>query len=102
MNLAFLGHLGDPSLIGGVGMGQACMSLMGMSIILGCNSALDTLVSQSAGAGNLKMCGVYLNRARYIMSLMFIPIIILSFYIERILIYANQDPVVAKWTQVYL
>ena len=45
VNLAFLGHLGDSTLIGGVGMGAACMNLMGMSIILGCNSALDTLVS---------------------------------------------------------
>ena len=65
------------------------MNLMGMSLILGCNSALDTLVSQAAGAGNLKLCGVYLNRARFIMSVMFIPIIALSFYIEEFLVFAG-------------
>lgn len=76
-----MGHLNDRTLIGGVGMAQALMSLMGMSIIMGCNSALDTLVSQSAGAGNLRLCGVYLNRARIIMTILFIPIVILSFHI---------------------
>ena len=45
VNLSFLGHLGDRALLAGVGMGSAAMSLMGMSLILGCNSALDTLVS---------------------------------------------------------
>ena len=43
-----------------------------------------------------------MNRARYIMSLMFLPIILLSFHIEAFLIFAKQDPQVAKWTQVYV
>ena len=61
VNLMYLGHLDNDALIGGVSMGQACMNLMGMTIILGLNSALDTLVSQSAGAGKIELCGVYLN-----------------------------------------
>ena len=45
VNLIYLGHLDNAALIGGVGLGSACMNLMGMSIILGLNSALDTLIS---------------------------------------------------------
>jgi len=45
INLIFLGHLDNKALIGGVGMGQAVIHLMGFSIILGLNSALDTLIS---------------------------------------------------------
>lgn len=51
INLGFLGHLDDNALIAGVGMASVCVNFMGWSILLGMNSALDTLVSQSAGAG---------------------------------------------------
>ena len=49
VNLMFLGHLEDNALIAGVGMGSVCMNFMGWSIVLGMNTALDTLVSQAAG-----------------------------------------------------
>ena len=45
VNLSFLGHLNDNALIAGVGMGSVCVNFMGWSIVIGMNSALDTLVS---------------------------------------------------------
>jgi len=80
-------------------MGQACMNLMGMSIILGLNSALDTLVSQAAGAGKIELCGVYLNQARLIMTVMFIPILILVMHIEQFLLYVGQNHQVAFYAK---
>jgi MATE family multidrug resistance protein len=97
INIIFLGHLNNKALIGGVGMGQAVIQLMGFSIILGLNSALDTLISQSAGAGNIENCGVLLNRARYITSIMFIPLFLMSFKIEDMLLYFDQDPEVSYY-----
>jgi MATE family multidrug resistance protein len=70
---------------------------MGMSVIIGLNSALDTLVSNAAGSGNVEYCGVYLNRARYIVTLAFIPMIIVAYYIRDILLSLGQDPVVSVY-----
>ena len=60
------------------------MNLLGMTALFGINSSLDTLVSQAAGAKDLQMCGVYLNRGRFasyriVMTVLFIPIAVLSF-----------------------
>ena len=61
MNLAFIGYLNDPAMMAGVGLGNMTNNLCALSIILGFNSALDTLISQAAGAGNIELSGVYLN-----------------------------------------
>ena len=53
INLVVVGHLGDPAMIAGVGMGNMSINLIGLSVIFGFNSALDTLISQAAGKGNL-------------------------------------------------
>ena len=58
----YLGHSGNKDLVAGVGVGKAYSDLTGIFIIMGMNMAIGTLVSQAAGAGNLEMCGVYLNR----------------------------------------
>jgi len=50
---------------------------------------MDTLISQAAGAGNLELCGVYLNRGRYVMTIFFIPLCTISIFIEGILIAFN-------------
>jgi Na+-driven multidrug efflux pump len=71
---------------------------MGWSILLGMNAALDTLVSQAAGAGQLEKCGVFLNRGRFIMTVAFIPLALLTFKIESIMVQLGQDKEVAKYT----
>jgi Na+-driven multidrug efflux pump len=58
---------------------------MGLTIIEGVNSALDTFISQAYGANNYQLCGVYLNRGRFVMTLLFLPIIFISFNIQEIL-----------------
>lgn len=63
---------------------------------------MDTLISQAAGGGNYELCGVYLNRGRFLMSLMFIPITIVLMNSERILVAAYQEPEVAKFAQLYV
>lgn len=102
INLSFLGHLGDNALIAGVGLGSVFVNFSGWALVIGMNSALDTLVSQSAGAGKLELCGVYLNRGRFIMTLFFLPVLILSFYVEPILVGMGQNPQVAAYTKEYM
>ena len=91
-NIYTVGTLGDPAKIGGVGMGNMIMALFGLSIFSGLNSALDTLVT---GAGNLTLCGVYLNRGRLVILCCFVPIVVIVLHTEDIMIALSQDPKVS-------
>ena len=55
-------------------MGNMIQNMFGLSIVCGFNGALETLVSQAYGSGNLRLCGVYLNRGRFILLMAFVPI----------------------------
>ena len=45
INLVVVGHLGNPAMIAGVGIGNMSINLVGLSVIYGFDSALDTLIS---------------------------------------------------------
>ena len=96
VNMAFLGHLGDPNLIAGIGLGASYLNLVGLTLIHGILMAMDTLVSQAKGAGNLELCGVYLNRSRFVLTMLFIPMVFLSFYVEKILVAIGMNPSVSN------
>ena len=77
MNLIFMGKIGDAALISGVGVGNVYINVFGVVMMGGLNSILSTLVSQSYGQKNLKLCGVYLNRGRLVLILAYVPIFII-------------------------
>lgn len=52
--------------------------------------AIDTLVSQAYGNKKYYLCGVYLNRARVVMTFLFIPQLILLYYIGDIFVVMGQ------------
>ena len=83
INLSFVGHLGDPVLVAGVGLGNMYINTMGLSILIGINTVISTLSSQSYGQGNLKLCGIYLNRGRIIDLIICIPVTIVMLLAER-------------------
>ena len=56
VNLIFIGHLNNPSMIAAVGMGNAIVNMLGLAVIIGMNGALNTLVSQAAGGKNIAKC----------------------------------------------
>ena len=45
INLSMIGHLNNPAMVAGVGMGNMTINMLGLSLIMGFNSALDTLIS---------------------------------------------------------
>jgi Na+-driven multidrug efflux pump len=45
VNLIFVGHLENAAKIAAVGMGNAIQNMIGVSIIVGMNGALNSLVS---------------------------------------------------------
>ena len=73
-------------MVAGVGMGNMTINMIGLSVIIGFNSALDTLISQGAGAGKLELCGVFRNRGMFFVCILFIPISITLLYSKEILV----------------
>ena len=78
-------------MLAGVGLGNMTMAFLGYMVIVGLNSSIETFVSQAAGAKNMELCGVYLNRGRYIMTCAFIPICIVLMQAKSILLFFGQD-----------
>ena len=63
----------------------------------GVNCAQETLVSQAYGAGDLRLCGVYLNRGRAIDTAIFIPLLVVGLYSNHLLAALGQDATVIKY-----
>lgn len=48
------------------------------------------------------MCGVQFNRGRIIVSILFIPIMLIFFFGDNILIAVDQDPYISKISRDYV
>ena len=86
LNLVFAGHLGDPIYVAAAGLGNMYANVTCLLIIYGLNSAIATLVSQAYGCGNLRKCGIYLNKGRIAIIMFFIPIFGIMFLCEPFLL----------------
>ena len=64
--------MNDPVKLAAVGLCNTCCNIMVMSLLVGLNAPQETLTSQAFGAGNLQITGIYLNRGRVILTLLFI------------------------------
>ena len=78
------------------------INVFGLSIAIGFNGCLDTLVSQAYGKGLYGMCGVYLNRARFLNVCFFVPVCIILFLTEEILLATGQDPTVSANAETFV
>lgn len=100
-NGVFAGHTNDSTMIAVVGLSGVCCNILVLSLMIGINSAQETLTSQAFGAGNLQLCGVYLNRGIFVLTAFFIPLaIIVMFFTEEILLALGQDPEVSRLTEI--
>jgi len=77
MNLYFAAHSDNESLISAIGLGNVIMSCFVISVFLSLNSAIETLVSQAAGNGNIRLCGLYLNQGLFVITVTFLILCIL-------------------------
>lgn len=96
LNLVFAGHLGDPVFVAAAGLGNMYANITCLLIIYGLNSAIATLCSQAYGSGNMRKCGIYLNKGRIAILLFFIPIFVVMFFCESFLLLLRMDPETAK------
>lgn len=88
MNLVFINYKPNPETVvsAAVGLGNATVNLCGLSVMLGLNSALDTLISQAVGSGNTKLSALYRTRGMFVMTCAAVPILIFLANSERALV----------------
>ena len=96
------GHLEKTEMMAGVGLGNMIINLFGCCIIDSFNSVIETLGTQAAGAGNKKLCGIYLNRGRLIGCIIMVPCIALLVNVHHLLIYFGQSPLTIKYMSIYV
>jgi len=96
LNLVFAGHLGDPIFVAAAGLGNMYANVTCLLVIYGLNSAIATLCSQAYGSGNMRKCGIYLNKGRIACLIFFVPIFILMFMCESFLLLLKMDPETAR------
>jgi MATE family multidrug resistance protein len=97
-NILFVSHSSGPNvedMLGGVGYGVIIYNMLGVSVCFGLASALDTLCTHAYGAKMYYLMGCYLNRARVILTIVFVPVFFILCFIESILLLINQKPEIA-------
>ena len=78
--------------VSGVGLGGFIFSMFGLAIGLGLSGALDTVVSQSMGAGDYKTASINLAQARLVTLIASVPCGAILWMTEPLLLLLQQDP----------
>lgn len=95
----FLGHLGDTELAA-ASLGNTWTFCTGM-LAVGLSMGMDTLVSQAYGAKNYKLVGIIFQNCMLLMTLVCIPVGMMWFWTEEVLILMGQDPALAQLSGVF-
>jgi MATE family multidrug resistance protein len=85
-----------------VGMGNMLINVVCFAVCQGFNGTIETFVSQSFGGGDGYMCGVQFNRGRIICALLFVPITVLFYFADTILIAVAQDATISTIARDYI
>ena len=69
---------------------------------MGMNCAQETLTSRAFGSGKLALCGNYLNQGRIINTVLFLPLVVLLLFSDRILLKLGQSESVVRYAYQYV
>ncbi|KAM3284613.1 protein DETOXIFICATION 3 [Capsicum chacoense] len=94
LSMMMVGHLGELSL-SGASIATSLTNFTGLSLIMGMASALETLCGQAYGAEQYRKLGIYTTGAIISLLLVCIPISILWLFVDKLLIFMHQDPLIS-------
>nr|GMD75109.1 protein DETOXIFICATION 49-like [Ipomoea batatas] len=101
VSMLFLGRLGELSLAGGsLALGFA--NITGYSILSGLAMGMEPICGQAFGAKRFKLLGVCLQRMIVLLLISSIPIAILWWNMERILVLCRQDREISREAQSFI
>lgn len=96
-----IGHVSTVALAAAT-LGSMTASVSGYTIIQGLSSALDTLLPAAWASSKPQMVGLWSQRMLVVTAVTVIPVLMIWFNAESILLLLRQDPEVAHLAGVYL
>ena len=96
VSLLFLGQYGETYLAGS-GLALSFCNLVGMALIVGLDTATQTLCSQAYGAKDYRVFGIIAQRALILQLVVIVSVMPLWMNSERILTGLGQDKYVSKY-----
>lgn len=79
INLIFASSFNDTEKVAGIGLAISLYIIL-LVILMGITMPIETLTSNAYGCGDLRLCGLYLNRTLLVMFGTYVLIAILYFY----------------------
>ncbi|CAI0450950.1 unnamed protein product [Linum tenue] len=95
VSLMMSGHLGELSL-SGVAIATSFTNVTGFALLFGLAGALETLCGQAYGAEQYWKCGTYTYASIISLVPICVPVSILWYYVDDILVSIGQDPEIAS------
>ncbi|CAK4428685.1 unnamed protein product [Aphanomyces euteiches] len=98
-SVALVGHIDSPmrkEYVDAAMLAVMFLNITGVSIGSGLSTAMDTLCSQTVGAGKLYNLGMYFQSGLIVLGCMYIPCLLLNFNSGFFLVALGQDPTVAQ------
>ncbi|KAI0819458.1 MATE efflux family protein [Trametes gibbosa] len=96
-----IGHLSTTALAAST-LGSMTASVSGFSIIQGFASTLDTMLPGAWTSSKPQLVGLWAQRMAVVMTASLVPILMIWFSSESILLFLKQEPEVARLAAVYL
>ena len=78
------------------------MNVLCLTTLIGLSNALTTLVSQSYGQKEYRLCGIYLNRARLLMIILFFALLIPFQFAKHAFMLLGLDEDSSSFAQKYM
>ncbi|KAL5553344.1 hypothetical protein UlMin_040745 [Ulmus minor] len=100
ISIMFNGHLGELPL-SSASLGTSFASVSGFSVLLGMASALETICGQAYGAKQHYLLGIHMQRAVLTLLILSIPLSVIWFYTDTILISLHQDYEISSGAGVF-
>ncbi|KAL1203571.1 Protein DETOXIFICATION 12 [Cardamine amara subsp. amara] len=94
ISMVMVGHLGNLSLAS-ASLASSFCNVTGFSFIIGLSCALDTLCGQAYGAKLYRRVGVQTYTAMFCLALVCLPLSLIWFNMEKLLVFLGQDPSIA-------
>ncbi|EOA40251.1 hypothetical protein CARUB_v10008971mg [Capsella rubella] len=95
VSMMMVGHLGNLALAS-ASLASSFCNVTGFSFIIGLSCALDTLSGQAFGAKLYRKLGVQTYTAMFCLALVCIPLSVVWFNMEKLLVILGQDPLIAQ------
>ncbi|KAK1141178.1 hypothetical protein N8T08_009345 [Aspergillus melleus] len=96
-----LGHLGKKEL-GAVSLASMTANITGYAVYQGLATSLDTLCAQAYGSGRKKLVGLQMQKMVFFLWVISVPIVVLWFFGDRVLLRIVPETEVAQLAGLYL